>query len=145
MCIRDSRLLHEVGGEEYGAALFANALNQIPHVTASLRIQAGREFVQEDDFGAIDQRQGNEQPLLLAPRELPPWRPVFLFQPEQYEQLIRRFGGRVERTEELQCLSHPQTVRQVRLLKLDADPQSQLLCLRPRIQTEHPDCLLYTS
>ena len=63
-------LLHEVGDQHDGDPAVADRLDQVPGVTAGLRVEPGGQLVEDRDPRVADQRQGDRQPLLLAAREL---------------------------------------------------------------------------
>ena len=58
--------LHQVGGQENGAALRAQGFHQVPDSVTGLGIQARGQLVQEDQAGAVDQCQGYEEALELS-------------------------------------------------------------------------------
>ena len=66
----------------------ADAAHQLPDRAPRLRIEAGRQLVEKDDFGIVDQRQRDEQPLLLAARQRHEPGVALLDQPELLEQPI---------------------------------------------------------
>ena len=55
-----------MSGQDDGAALGVDALNEVPQIAASLRIEAGGRLVEEHDLRVVDQRGGDGEPLLLA-------------------------------------------------------------------------------
>ena len=62
------RLLHQVRGQEHGLAARADAAHQLPDRAPRLRIEAGRQLVEKHHFGIVDERERDEQALLLAAR-----------------------------------------------------------------------------
>ena len=60
---------HQMSGEEDGFAAFADAADEIPDCSTSLRIETGGQLVEEDHFGIVDEREGDEEALLLAARK----------------------------------------------------------------------------
>ena len=77
---------HQMRGHEHGLAAFADAAHQIPDRTARLRVEPGRQLVEKHELGIVDQRQRNEQPLLLAARERHEPGVPLLGQPELLEE-----------------------------------------------------------
>ena len=55
-----------MGDQEDGDAALADALDQVPGVAASLRVEPGRELVEDGDLGVADERERDREPLLLA-------------------------------------------------------------------------------
>ena len=47
----------------------ADAAHELPDRAARLRIEPGRQLVEEHDLGIVDERQRDEQPLLLPARQ----------------------------------------------------------------------------
>ena len=62
-------LFHQVRREEHRRAAVPDVGHELPDRAARLRIEAGRELVEEHDLGLVDQRERDEQPLLLAAGE----------------------------------------------------------------------------
>ena len=60
--------LHQVRGQEHRLAALADAAHEIPDRATRLRIEAGRQLVEKYEFGIVDQREGDEQALLLTAR-----------------------------------------------------------------------------
>ena len=63
------RLLHQVRGEEHRRAAVPDVRDESPDRAAGLRIEPGRELVEEHDLGLVDQRERDEEALLLAAGE----------------------------------------------------------------------------
>ncbi len=63
-------LLHEVGHQDDGHAAVADALDQVPGVTPGLRVEPGRQLVEDGDARVADEGQRDRQPLLLPARQL---------------------------------------------------------------------------
>src|SRR5260370_19867105 len=63
------RFLHEMSGQEYRGPAIADAPHEVPDRASGLRIETGRQLVEKNDLGVVDERQRNEQPLLLAAPE----------------------------------------------------------------------------
>src|SRR5687767_10312122 len=61
--------LHEMGREKYSLSSLANATHELPDRSTGLRIETGRELVEEYELRIVDQRQHDEQPLLLSARQ----------------------------------------------------------------------------
>ena len=59
-------LLHQMRGEQHRLATLANAAHHVPDRAPGLRIEPGRQLVEQDDLGIVDQRERDEEPLLLT-------------------------------------------------------------------------------
>jgi hypothetical protein len=63
-------LLHVVCGEQYGAALGLELLDQVPELAAGLGVETGGRLVEEEQLRIAHQGAGQGHPLLLPAREL---------------------------------------------------------------------------
>ena len=63
-------LLHQVGDEQDGHAAIADRLDEVPGLAARLRVEPGRELVEDRDPRPADEREGDRQALLLAAGEV---------------------------------------------------------------------------
>ena len=118
------RLLHEVRREQHRRAAFTNPPHQLPDLAPRLRVEAGRELVEQHDLGLVDERQRDERALLLPARQLPKRYAGALREAEAREQMRPRAPFRIEGREEIERLPDLQPVRQRRVLQLHADPRS---------------------
>ncbi len=91
-------LLHEVGHQDDRHAAGPDVLDELPRVAPGLRVEAGRELVEDRDLRVADERERDREPLLLAARELPEGGPALVGEPEIVQQPLRIAGLRVERT-----------------------------------------------
>lgn len=66
----DFGFVHVVGGEDDGEAGFADGLDEFPEVATGLGVEAGGGFVEEEDFGAVDEGGGDGEALFLATGEV---------------------------------------------------------------------------
>lgn len=64
-------LLELVGGQHHRHPVAAQGIDQFPHQQPGVRVHARGGFVQENQFGAADQRAGQGEALLLAAGEPP--------------------------------------------------------------------------
>lgn len=58
-----------MGGQENGLAARADAAHQFPDGAARLRVESGGEFIEEYDFRIVDERERDEEALLLSAGE----------------------------------------------------------------------------
>src|SRR5277367_574812 len=59
-------LVHVVSGEQHGATFLLEDADDVPKLTAALRIKSGSWLVKKQNAGITDQSRGHRQPLLLA-------------------------------------------------------------------------------
>ena len=77
--VQDAHLIHhlldlaqQVAGDQHGGSGgLGHGSNQAAHFLNACRVQTIRRFVQDQQFGAAQQRHGNAQPLLHAKGILP--------------------------------------------------------------------------
>ena len=74
---------------------------QVPHGVPGLRVEAGGQLVGEHDLGVVDQRQRDEQSLLLTAGELAEHGVALLGEPQLLEQLppVAPSTGRATQTD----------------------------------------------
>ena len=82
--------LHQVGGQEDGLAAVADAAHQVPDGAPRLRVEAGGELIEEDDFRIVDERERDEQALLLAAGKVHEPGIAFVGEAELFEQAFAR-------------------------------------------------------
>ncbi len=131
------RLLHQVRREQHGLAAIADAPHEIPDCAARLRIQTGRELVEEHELGIVDEGERDEQPLLLPARERhEPGLPL-VAEAELLEQPPAVDGSGIERRPESDRLLYFDPLLQLRFLQLHADSLLQAAHVTKRIEPEH--------
>ena len=131
---------HQVGGHEHGLATRADAADQFPDRPPRLRIEPRRQFIKKDHLGIVDEGQGNEQPLLLAPRQGHEPGVALVGEAELFEQAIAVADRLlVERRPQVDRLPYLDALLQVRLLQLHADALLQLVDVAKGIQAQHRD------
>src|ERR1700722_12801666 len=113
---------HQMSCQKDGLAALANTAYQFPDRPPRLWVKAGGEFVEEHHFRVVDQREGNEEALLLSAREVHEPGVAFVGKAELIEQA---FGVRrlflVERSPEVHRLPNFYPLLKLRLLELYAD------------------------
>jgi hypothetical protein len=114
-------LLHEVGDEHDRRAVPAYLVDEPPHVAAGLRVEPGRQLVEERHSGSSDEGQRDREPLLLAAGEGGVPRVQLGAEPEPFGQPDTVDRVVVERGVEVQRLPHGELGLEPRLLELDAD------------------------
>ncbi len=133
------RLFHQVCGQEDGLAALADAAHEVPDRASRLRVESGRQLVEEHDLGIVDERERDEQPLLLTARQRHEPGVALIAQAELLEQAITVERRAVERRPELDRFPHLDALLELRLLQLDADPFLQRVGLTDGIQAEDGD------
>ena len=77
---------------------------ELPDRPARLRIEPGCQLIEKHDFGIVDQRERDEESLLLSPRQRHEPRVALFGEPELFEQSIAvGWFSSVERGPEVDC------------------------------------------
>ncbi len=131
---------HQVRGQENRFAALADPAHQIPDRAARLRVEAGGQFVEEDYLGIVNQRQRNEESLLLAAREIHEPGIPLVDQAQLVEQpfAVDCFSV-IERGPEVDGFPNFDPLLQLRLLELHTDAVLQLVNVLEGIQAQHRD------
>src|SRR5262245_25777264 len=130
-------LLHQMRGQKHRLAAIADAAHEIPDRAARLRVEAGRQLVEEHHFGVVDQRERDEQALFLpAGQRHEPGVPLvaetkLLDEPVAVDRLA------IERRPEADRFPDLDALLQLRRLQLDADPFLQLVHVPFRMKAQH--------
>src|SRR5215204_3452286 len=82
-------LLHVMGGEDEGLALFRQLAQPVPDEVAGLRVEPRSRLVEDDDLGVVEQGPGDEQAPLHPARELLDGRFGLLGELHELEKLLR--------------------------------------------------------
>src|SRR5258708_7506220 len=99
-------LLHQMSGHEDGLAAFADAAHKIPDGTPRLRIEPSSQLIQKYHFRIVNQRQSDEQPLLLPAGEGHEPGIAFFGKAELFEQPVAVYRLCVERSPEIYRLPY---------------------------------------
>src|ERR1700693_3334250 len=130
------RFLHEMSCQEDCLAALANPAHQFPDRASGLWVQASGELVEKHHFRVVDQRESNEESLLLPTREVKKPAVALVCKAELIQQA---FGVRrlllVERSPEVHRLPNFYPLLKLRLLKLHADTVLQFVHLTEGIKT----------
>src|ERR1700680_3148639 len=97
-------LFHEVCGENHSRSPLSDAGHEGPDRATRLRIEPRGELVEEHNLGFVDERERDEQPLLLAARERHEPGVALAFQPKPREERVGVYDTRVERLPEVDRL-----------------------------------------
>src|SRR5207245_9665083 len=109
---QELRLLHVVGRQDDGLAARLDRLHQLPEITSRLRIESGGGLIEEQHRRIVDERDREQQPLLLAAGELAGVAPRELLQGAQADELIDFEPVGVEPAEPRERLARGETVLQ---------------------------------
>src|SRR5438067_1294705 len=109
---QELRLLHVVGRQDDGLAARLDRLHQLPEIASRLRIESGGRLIEEQHRRIVDERDREQQPLLLAAGELAGVAPRELLQGAQADELIDLEPVGVEPPEQRDRLAHGEKVLQ---------------------------------
>src|ERR1017187_1429189 len=127
-----------MGCQENGLTAFANPANKFPDCAAGLGIKPGGQFVEKHHLGIVDQRKGNKQPLLLAPRKIhEPGATLIREAKEIKKTLAVHCFLPVKRCPQVDRLPHLDSFLQLCLLELHSDALLQLVDLTKWIEAEN--------
>src|ERR1700693_2236664 len=131
-------LLHQMSGKKNGLAVLADISDEIPNGAARLGIETGGQLVEENNFGIVDQRESNEEPLLLTAGKIHKPSVALVGESETFEEAFGIDGFLVvKRGPEVHGLPHLDTFLQLGLLELNSDASLQLVDLTKRIKAEN--------
>ena len=128
-----------MGDQDNGGAAFPNLPDQVPGDAASRWVEPLGQFVKENDFWLVDQREGDKEPLLLAAREAREGRPLLLLQSPLVQRHLPVNGLGCERGEEVQRFPDLNPGRQSGFLQLAPDPLTQFVDLRGGVEAQYSD------
>ena len=115
-----------VGGEQDRAATRAEALDQLPELSAGLRIEPGGGLVEKEELGVADQRAGEREPLPLTSRELADARPRLLAELDQVDDFAGLGAARIEAPEQPDRLGDRELLGELGLLERDSEQLAEL-------------------
>src|SRR5215210_3538566 len=113
--------VHVVGGEQDGSAVRFEAVDQIPELSAGLRVQARGRLIQEQELRVAHQRAGEGQALLLAAGELAHPRRRLLLQLYHGDDVGGSGSLSVEAAEKLDRLPYGELFGELSLLQRNAE------------------------
>jgi hypothetical protein len=112
-------------------------VTESPDRAAGLRIEAGGELVEEHDVGLVDQRERDEEPLLLAAGERHEPGVALAVESESCQERVRVGDAGVERPPEIHGFPDLDALLELRLLVLHADPLAERAGVAAGIEAEH--------
>ncbi len=131
--------VHEMGREQHGETLVAQALDDRPGGAAGTRVHAGGGLVQKDEAWVSHQRHGQREALLLAAGQPAVEGAGLLAEPDQSQQLVGRAGRPVEGVEQTQHLAGRGPGVDASLLEHDPHLLLQLPAAVGGVETQHRD------
>ena len=132
-------LLHEMRRQKDGLAALADAAHQIPDRPPRLRVEPCRQLVEEDQLGVVDEREGDEQALLLAAGQRHEPGVPLVAQAELLDQTVAVDRLPVQGRPEFDRFPDLDPLLELRLLQLHADALLQRVHVSRRIQPQHGD------
>jgi len=132
-------LLHEVGHQHDGGAAISDPANQVPRGAARGRVETGGQLVEEDDLGPAEQRERDEEALLLAAGEGGVGAAPQVAKPPLGQHGVHIGRSLVQPREQPDGFAHPQALGQGGGLQLRAGPPAQFLGVAAGIQPEHSE------
>jgi len=110
-----------VGGEDDGFLVALELFDDVVNFAADLWVEAGGGFVEENDFGIVDERDGESEALLLAAGKLGVESIAFFFEPETLDKFFRFAVALIKTGEEIERFLDAKFVGQGGGLKRGAD------------------------
>src|SRR4051812_28486401 len=90
-------LFHQMRGQKHRGASIPDSRDQRPDRAPRLRVEPGRQLVEKYDLRLVDQRQRDEEALLLSAGERHEPGVAFAFESELREERVAvRYGARVQ-------------------------------------------------
>ena len=135
-------LVHVVGGDQQRPAQAFEAAKPLPDEVAGLGVEPGRRLVEHHQVGVVDQRPGDQQPALHAPRKVVDLRPGAVGEPDELQQLVGPAIGGGHRQPVIhakgdQVLTHQQFGIQGHPLGDHADPGLDLPAVAQHVEAQH--------
>src|ERR1700731_351528 len=129
-----------MSSKKNGLAALADVTDEIPNGAARLGIKTGGQLVEKNNFGIVDQRESNEESLLLTAGKIHKPSVALVGEAEAFEEAFGIDGFLVvKRGPEVDGLPHFDALLQLGLLQLNTDPSLQLIDLTKRIKAENRD------
>src|SRR5690606_454599 len=130
-------LLHQVCRQQYRLPTCTDAAHEFPDGASCLRIEAGGQLVEKDDVRVVDERQGDEQTLLLSTRQRHEPCISLVGEAQLLEQPRAVDGAWVECRPQRHGFAYLDALLQLRLLQLHADAVLQCVRIADGIEAEH--------
>lgn len=121
--------VHIMSRQDDGDAAVTHFANEIPEVAASLRVETGGWFVEEEYFGVVYQSGNDTETLFLAAREMLNIAVGFVAEVDFVEELTRVDALTIGCREELDQLSELGFILKAWSLRLDSDNRANFVWL----------------
>jgi hypothetical protein len=132
--------LHVVGGEDDGAALLLEGVDEIPEVTAGLGVEAGGGLVEEEQFGVAEEGAGHGEALLLAAGKRADAGGALFFKLGGADGFFDGDAVAEEAAEEAEDFFDGEFVGELGFLELDADALAELARVGLPVEAEKLYC-----
>ena len=126
-----------VRDEHDRAARALEFLDELPELAACLRIEAGRRLVEKQQLRIADERAREREPLLLAARQRADARAPLLLELHEPDDVLGRRSFVKEAAEQADGFFDRELFRELRLLKLNAEPLLQRFGVGLPVEAEH--------
>ena len=131
--------LHQVRRQKDRLAALADAAHEIPDRPPRLRVESGRQLVEKHQLRVVDERERDEEPLLLAAGQRHEPGVPLVAQAELLDQAIAVHRLPIERRPEADGFPDLDPLLELRLLELHADPLLQRVDVPSGIQAQDRD------
>ncbi len=121
--------VHVVRCEKNGAAGGFELLDQIPKLTAGLRVEAGGGLIEKKKIGITDERAGERQTLFLAAGKIANAGILFFLELYEGNGFCRAWSLFKKTAEQAKRFEDGQFFGKLRILQLNAEPLAELLCI----------------
>src|SRR5688572_16772067 len=126
--------------EEDRLPAMANVAHELPDRASRLRVESGRQLIEEDDVRIINQRQCNEQALLLSARQRHELRIALLHEAELLEESFAiRDRPPIQGGPQMHRFPNFDALLELSLLQLCTYPLLQRVDVAKWIESEHGD------
>src|ERR1700681_3100015 len=125
--------------EEHRRAPLSYSSHQTPDRATRLRVEASGKLVEKHHLGLVNERECDEESLLLATRERHEPGIALGFEPEAGEERVCIYDAGIERPPEIDRFPDFDPLLEVRLLVLHADALPERIRIPSRIEPENGD------
>src|SRR5213075_2526252 len=135
-------LVHVMRREQNRAAGRLELPDELPDLTARLRIEPGRRLVEEEQLRIADDRAREREPLLLPSRKLADPTVALLVELDESDHFIDSAPACIEAAKEPHRFGDRQLLGELRLLKLNSEPFTKFVLVGRPAAAEHDDVAL---
>src|SRR5438132_4691656 len=131
------RFFHVVRRQNYGTAAGAKLVDQIPELPSRLWIQSRRWLVQKKNLRVANESARDRETLLLSAGKFSDPGLAFLAKLNECDDFVHRLAIPVEAAKHVQRLFDRELLRELGVLKLDAESLLELVGILRPILSEH--------